>query len=172
MNQDNGRRGKAFTEVKHDAVFRFSFFRFPAFLTWFMNLSQVIEALLFSAQKPLTPREVVAALRGAGAEDELTPNEFAKTTQAEVAAALEQLKLGIRRAAARLSVVGKSGRLAAGERSCNLRAGCGSYFPPRNRPGSLLLRSKLWPLLPTANQSPGLMSKQCAESRSRASCKL
>jgi segregation and condensation protein B len=58
-----------------------------------MNLSQVIEALLFSAQKPLTVREVAAALRGAGAEDELTPNEFGKTTQAAVAAALEQLKL-------------------------------------------------------------------------------
>ncbi len=58
-----------------------------------MNLSQVIEALLFSAQKPLTPRELVVALRGAGAEDELTPNEFAKTTEAAVAAALEQLKI-------------------------------------------------------------------------------
>ena len=58
-----------------------------------MNLSQVLEALLFSAQKPLTLRELAAALRGAGAEDELTPNEFAKTTQAEVAATLEQLKL-------------------------------------------------------------------------------
>jgi len=58
-----------------------------------MNLSQAIEALLFSAQKPLSTRELVAALRGAGAEDELTPNEFAKATQAAVAAALEQLKL-------------------------------------------------------------------------------
>ena len=61
-----------------------------------MNLSQVIEALLFSAQKPLTLRELAAALRGAGAEDDPAtagPNEFAKTTQAEVAAALEQLKV-------------------------------------------------------------------------------
>src|SRR6478735_3581488 len=58
-----------------------------------MNLSQVVEALLFSAQKPLTPRELVAALRDAGSEDELSPNEFAKTTEAAVAAALEQLKL-------------------------------------------------------------------------------
>ncbi len=58
-----------------------------------MNLSQVVEALLISAQKPLSPREMVAALRSAGAEDELTPNEFAKTTGAEVAAALEQLKV-------------------------------------------------------------------------------
>lgn len=58
-----------------------------------MNLSQVVEALLFSAQKPLTPRELVVALRDAGAEDELAPNEFAKTTEAAVAAALEQLKI-------------------------------------------------------------------------------
>jgi segregation and condensation protein B len=58
-----------------------------------MNLAQVVEALLISAQKPLSNRELAAALRGAGAEDELTPNEFAKTTQGEVAAALEQLKI-------------------------------------------------------------------------------
>jgi segregation and condensation protein B len=58
-----------------------------------MNVPQVIEALLFSAQRPLTPRELVGALRGAGAEDEFTPNEFAKTTEAEVAGALEELKL-------------------------------------------------------------------------------
>ena len=58
-----------------------------------MNLSQVVEALLFSAQKPLSPRELVAALRGAGAEDEFAPNEFAKTTETEVTTALEQLKI-------------------------------------------------------------------------------
>ena len=58
-----------------------------------MSLSQVIEALLFAAQKPLTARELVSAIKGAGAEDELIPNEFAKTTEAQVAAALEQLKL-------------------------------------------------------------------------------
>lgn len=58
-----------------------------------MNLGQVIEALLFSAQKPLTARELVAAIKGAGGEEELMPNEFAKTTEAQVAAALEQLKI-------------------------------------------------------------------------------
>jgi segregation and condensation protein B len=58
-----------------------------------MKLSQVIEALLFSAQKPLTTRELTNAIRSAGAEDEFTPNEFAKCTEAEVAAALEALKL-------------------------------------------------------------------------------
>jgi len=58
-----------------------------------MSLTQVIEALLFAAQKPLTTRELVSAIKGAGREDELTPNEFAKTTEAQVAAALEQLKI-------------------------------------------------------------------------------
>jgi segregation and condensation protein B len=59
-----------------------------------MNLSQVIEALLFAAQKPLTTRELVAAIKGAGGDDELVLNEFAKTTEAQVAASLEELKLG------------------------------------------------------------------------------
>jgi segregation and condensation protein B len=59
-----------------------------------MSLNQVIEALLFAAQKPLTTRELVTAIRGAGAEDELMPNEFEKTTEPQVAAALEQLKIG------------------------------------------------------------------------------
>ena len=58
-----------------------------------MNLTQVIEALLFSAQKPLSVRELVAAIKGAGADDELVPNEFGKVTQAQVAASLEQLKI-------------------------------------------------------------------------------
>jgi segregation and condensation protein B len=58
-----------------------------------VNLSQVVEALLISAQKPLTARELVAAIKGAGAEDELSPNEFAKTSEAQVSAALEQLKI-------------------------------------------------------------------------------
>jgi segregation and condensation protein B len=58
-----------------------------------MSLSQVIEALLFAAQKPLTARELVSAIKGPGAEDELRPNEFAKTTEAQVAAALEQFKI-------------------------------------------------------------------------------
>jgi segregation and condensation protein B len=58
-----------------------------------MSLSQVIEALLFAAQKPLTTRELVAAIKSAGGEDDLLPNEFAKATEAQVAAALEQLKI-------------------------------------------------------------------------------
>jgi segregation and condensation protein B len=58
-----------------------------------MTLQQVLEALLFSAQKPLTIREMAAALKAAGAEDELTPNEFGSVRDAEIAAALQQLKI-------------------------------------------------------------------------------
>jgi segregation and condensation protein B len=58
-----------------------------------MSLTQVIEALLFSAQKPLSSRELVNAIKGAGDADELMPNEFSRTTEAQVAAALEQLKI-------------------------------------------------------------------------------
>src|SRR6202030_3876563 len=58
-----------------------------------MSLTQVIEALLFAAQKPLTARELVSAIKGAGGEDELLPNEFARANEAQVAAALEQLKI-------------------------------------------------------------------------------
>ncbi len=58
-----------------------------------MNLTQVLEALLFAAQKPLTARELTAAIKGAGGDDELLPNDFAKTTEAQVAAALEELKI-------------------------------------------------------------------------------
>jgi len=59
-----------------------------------MSLDKVIEALLFSAQKPLAIREITTAIRGA--EDDLVneaPNEFAHVRDAEVAAALEQLKM-------------------------------------------------------------------------------
>ena len=58
-----------------------------------MNLSQVVEALLFSAQKPLLARELVSAIKGAGDADDLVPNELARATEAQVAAALEQLKI-------------------------------------------------------------------------------
>src|SRR5436190_4400764 len=58
-----------------------------------MNLARVIEALLFSAQKPLSTNEIVDVLHNAGAEDEFSPDEFAKLRPAEVAAAIEQLKV-------------------------------------------------------------------------------
>jgi len=59
-----------------------------------MTLSRIIEALLFSAQKPLSVREITGAVRDA--EDDLAnsaPNEFARVKDAEVSAALEQLKV-------------------------------------------------------------------------------
>jgi segregation and condensation protein B len=58
-----------------------------------MIMTRVIEALLFSAQKPLSAKEIIDVLRHAGVEDEFSPNEFAKIREAEVAAALEQLKV-------------------------------------------------------------------------------
>jgi segregation and condensation protein B len=57
-------------------------------------LTQIIEALLFSAQKPLGVTEIAAAIKGAGGEDELVLNQFAKVRDAEVATALQQLKIG------------------------------------------------------------------------------
>src|SRR6266516_829930 len=58
-----------------------------------MTLSRVIEGLLFSAQKPLSIREIATAIKGADAEEELSPNQFARVSEAEVAGALEQLKV-------------------------------------------------------------------------------
>ena len=58
-----------------------------------MNLSRVIEALLFGAAKPLSTKEIVDLVRSAGREDDLSPNEFAGVREAEVAAALEELKV-------------------------------------------------------------------------------
>jgi segregation and condensation protein B len=58
-----------------------------------MNLARVIEALLFSAHKPLSSKEIVDILRNAGAEDDFAPNEFANAKPAEVVAAIEQLKI-------------------------------------------------------------------------------
>src|SRR5947199_9279197 len=58
-----------------------------------MTLPQIVEALLFSVQNPLTPAEITSAIRSAGGDDEFTPNEYAKVREPEVAAALQQLKL-------------------------------------------------------------------------------
>ena len=60
----------------------------------FMTLEKIIEALLFSAQKPLSIQEIATAIKGAeGDPASETPNEFACVKNAEVAAALEQLKV-------------------------------------------------------------------------------
>ena len=51
----------------------------PLGMTISMSLKHVIEALLFSAQKPLSINEITAAIKGA--EGDLaneTPNEFAR----------------------------------------------------------------------------------------------
>ena len=58
-----------------------------------MHLAQVIEALLFAAHKPLSAKEITETLRNAGAEDDFAPNAFANVKPAEVAAAIEQLKV-------------------------------------------------------------------------------
>jgi segregation and condensation protein B len=57
-----------------------------------MTLSCVVEALLFSAQKPLSIRELAGAIKDADAKDDLSPNQFANVKEAEIAAAIEQLK--------------------------------------------------------------------------------
>src|SRR5437016_5796926 len=57
-----------------------------------MTLTKIVEALLFSAQKPLSIREITAAIQGAE-DDEFGSNGFIRVKEAEVAAALEQLKI-------------------------------------------------------------------------------
>ena len=60
-----------------------------------MNLEKIIEALLFSAQKPLSIHEIAAAIKGA--EGDLaseTPNEFKRAKSAEVAAAHSSRRTG------------------------------------------------------------------------------
>ena len=58
-----------------------------------MTLGQATEALLFSAQKPLTTREIHDALTKAEESDELLPNQFAAVKEGEIDAALEELKI-------------------------------------------------------------------------------
>ena len=58
-----------------------------------MTLSCVIEALLFSAQKTLSIREIANAIKGAEDPAAVGPNEFSRVREAEVAAALERLKI-------------------------------------------------------------------------------
>ncbi|HEX4652985.1 MAG TPA: SMC-Scp complex subunit ScpB [Candidatus Udaeobacter sp.] len=59
-----------------------------------MTLSRVIEAVLFSAQKPLSIREITTAIKGA--DDDAAAdgaNDFSRVREPEIAAALEQLKI-------------------------------------------------------------------------------
>jgi segregation and condensation protein B len=57
-----------------------------------MTLPRVIEALLFSAQKPLSAKEIVDVIKRSREADDFSPNQFANVKEAEVAAGLEQLK--------------------------------------------------------------------------------
>ena len=58
-----------------------------------MTLARVVESLLFSAQKPLSAKEMVDVIKRAGQVDDLSPNEFTKVRESEVAAAVEELKI-------------------------------------------------------------------------------
>ncbi|HEY5991174.1 MAG TPA: SMC-Scp complex subunit ScpB [Candidatus Udaeobacter sp.] len=57
-----------------------------------MNPTRIIEALLFSAQKPLSIREIVTAIKSAEDTEAAESNEFSRVREAEVAAVIEQLK--------------------------------------------------------------------------------
>jgi len=57
-----------------------------------MTLPRVIEALLFSAQKPLSAKEIVDVIKRSREADDFSPNQFTNVREAEVAAVLEQLK--------------------------------------------------------------------------------
>ena len=57
------------------------------------TLPRVLEALLFSAQKPLTSAELLEAVKSAGGADELFENPHARCKEADIAAALEELKV-------------------------------------------------------------------------------
>jgi segregation and condensation protein B len=58
-----------------------------------MTLKQVTEALVFASPKPITTKEIVAALRAAGeGTEDATALDFAKAKDADVAAALAELQ--------------------------------------------------------------------------------
>jgi len=58
-----------------------------------MTLKQVTEALIFASQKPLSPREMVAALKAAGVDSEHAPAvELSSTVEADILIALTELQ--------------------------------------------------------------------------------
>lgn len=57
------------------------------------TLAQVIEALLFSAHKPISAKEIVDLIKRANESADFSANDFGNVRPAEVAAALEQLKI-------------------------------------------------------------------------------
>jgi chromosome segregation and condensation protein ScpB len=73
-----------------------------------LTLKQVIEALVFASPKPLTPKEIVAALKAAGNPDKTadqTALDFGKTKEPAVEEALLELQ-------ADLAAGGRAFRLA------------------------------------------------------------
>jgi segregation and condensation protein B len=60
----------------------------------FMTLKQVVEALVFASQKPITPKEIASALKSAAVDSEdADALAFSRVKEAEVAALLEQIKI-------------------------------------------------------------------------------
>ena len=57
-----------------------------------MTLIRIIEALLFSAQKPLSAKEIVDVIKRSGEVEDFTLNDLGNVREAQVAAALQQLK--------------------------------------------------------------------------------
>jgi segregation and condensation protein B len=58
-----------------------------------MTLPNIIEALLFSAQKPISTKEIADLMKRASASGDFSSSDFENVREAEVATALEQLKL-------------------------------------------------------------------------------
>jgi segregation and condensation protein B len=60
------------------------------------SLKQVVEALVFASQKPLVPREILAALKSAADEsDDSAVKALAKTKEPEIGALLQELKIDL-----------------------------------------------------------------------------
>ena len=102
------------------------------------------------------------ASRARASEDELLPNEFAKATEAEVAAALEKLKIEYIEQQRAFQLSGKSRRLAARERSRICAMGAAAFSRSQSRRVSARPHSKRSPSLPIASRSPAPMSKRFA----------
>ncbi len=135
-----------------------------------MELKFILEAILFSAQKALNPKEL-RDLLAAAAEHGEEAKPFKKTRENDIVAALEQLQR----------------EHEAAERSYRLACVAGGWqfvsqpeFAPwimalvgskRGRRGSRSRRWKRWPSSLTASRSRGRRSSKCAGWRWTASCK-
>ena len=136
-----------------------------------MTLARVIEALLFSAQKPLPAREIVATIKAAGGDDELLPNEFGEIKEADVAAALEELKVEyiFQERGFQLAEKAEGWQFVTDPK---FAPWVQQLFPapkPARLSSPLLRRS---PSSLTGSRSPGPMSRPCAVSPLMVSCRL